>query len=461
MAIETTVHHEDATTTTTTNLQNNSEVQTALINGARRIENMNELAPTGPEAETLTKAEVPEQAVETEIPESPSVTSEFEPVLTPALAIEASPSTNGPHEAGKVYQLSLADINTNPANPRTLNIKSKTGKCGLGDEDLDDLAASIKSIGLCHPIIVQDTPAGIMIVAGERRYRAAKKAELTVIPAIFTAANPALVAIIENLQRVDLTGIQEAEALDRLRQSDPKTYTTAYIGQLIGKHANSITEKLKVATLPLSVRDKFRDEVKCSSALLRLARQTYDRELKDAGITTDTSNDPDYAKALLEYIKRLLDSEKTANQLRDARKSARKTVAPASKPAGTEPTAPEPNDNASSPTPENRDNESGGIVDAPIAIDSAPVVDHAVANTLSEVITLEPDSVRTGVVVTTMADSFVKAALDLRTAYTDKLHGITDLTEQRLIIEQVLPEESRVLVVIYLGEILNLLGGLK
>lgn len=461
MAIKTTVHPKDATTATTTDLQNNSEVQTALINDAKGIENMNNLTTTGPDAETQTITEVPEQAVETEIAGSPSVASELEPVLTPAVAIEASPSASGTHELGKVYQLSLTDINTNPANPRTLNLKSKTSKCGLGDEDLDDLAASIKSIGLCHPIIVQDTPAGVMIVAGERRYRAAKKAELTEIPVMFTAANPALVTIIENLQRVDLTGIQEAEALDRLRQSDPKTYTTAYIGQLIGKHANSITEKLKVATLPLSVRDEFRDEIKCSSALLRLARQTYDRELKDSGVTTDTSNDPGYAKALLEYIKRLLDSEKTANQLRDARKSARKTVVPASKPAGKEPTAPELNDNASAPTPENRDNDSGGIVDAPIPIDSAPVADDAVANTLSEVITLELDSARTGVVATTTADSMVKAARDLRTAYTDKLHGITDLTEQRLIIEQILPEESRVLVVTYLSEILNLLGGLK
>lgn len=436
MAIETTVHLDDATTATITNLQDNSEVQTAFINGAKEIENMNNLATTGPEAETLTITEVSEQAV----------------------GISAAESSTS-YEPGKVYQLSLADINTNPANPRTLNIKSKNGKCGLGDEDIDDLAASIKSIGLCHPITVQNTPAGIMIVAGERRYRAAQKAELAVIPVIFTAANPALVAIIENLQRVDLTGIQEAEALDRLRQSDPKTYTATYIGKLIGKHANSITEKLKVATLPLSVRDKFRDEIKCSSALLRLARQTYDRELKDAGVTTDTSNDPGYAKALLDYIKRLLDSDKTANQLRDARKSARQIVAPASKPAGTEPTAPEPNDNASAPTLEKRDNESGGIVDALIAIDSAPVVDDAVANTLCEVITLEPESAKTGVVATTMADNFVMAARDLHRAYTDKLLGISDLTEQRLIIKQVLPEDSRVLVVTYLSEILNLLGG--
>lgn len=150
--------------------------------------------------------------------------------------------------AGGLTQLPIADIFPHPDQPRR----------HFDDEGLAELADSIRLRGLVQPILVRAAPAGRgwQIVAGERRWRAAQRAGLHQIPAVvrdLSDEDTFTIALIENIQRKDLTAIEEAEAYARLR--DQMGHGAESIGRMTGKSRSHVTNLLRLLELPDAVRD--------------------------------------------------------------------------------------------------------------------------------------------------------------------------------------------------------------
>ncbi len=125
------------------------------------------------------------------------------------------------------------------------------------DESLSELAASIKSQGILQPLLVEEyAPGKFSIIAGERRYRAAKLAGLTEVPVIvknFTELQRIEVALIENIQREDLNAVDEAAAYYYLIQKSG--FTQEEVAQKVGKKRSTITNSLRLLQLPDSMKD--------------------------------------------------------------------------------------------------------------------------------------------------------------------------------------------------------------
>lgn len=141
-----------------------------------------------------------------------------------------------------VENLKLVDIEPNPNQPRS----------DFDEEALEELSLSIKEHGVITPIIVKRAENGFyQIVAGERRWRASKKAGLKTIPAIvkdFSEIETQQVALIENLQRRDLNPVEEALGYKRLMEEF--SLTQEQISQKMGKSRSSVANSLRILALP-------------------------------------------------------------------------------------------------------------------------------------------------------------------------------------------------------------------
>lgn len=125
------------------------------------------------------------------------------------------------------------------------------------DAALDELAESIKAQGLIQPIVVRKSDNELEIIAGERRWRAAQRAGLKEVPVVIkdVAADTAFEwALVENLQRMDLDPIETALAYKRL--IDEHEYDHGTLGQRVGKSRASITNSLRLLSLPEAIRQK-------------------------------------------------------------------------------------------------------------------------------------------------------------------------------------------------------------
>ncbi len=145
-----------------------------------------------------------------------------------------------------VQEISLTEIAPNPQQPRQ----------EFSENELNDLAASIKEYGIIQPLIVMKVGDGYQLVAGERRLRAAKIAKLRTVPVVirdYDDAALAAVALIENLQREDLNPIEEAAAYYRLR--DEFSLTQAQIATKVGRSRPYITNMMRLLQLPDFVRE--------------------------------------------------------------------------------------------------------------------------------------------------------------------------------------------------------------
>ncbi len=124
------------------------------------------------------------------------------------------------------------------------------------EEKLGELADSIKEHGLIQPVILRKAEKGYEIVAGERRWRACRKAGLKEIPCIireFTDEQNMLIAIIENMQREDLNPIEEAEGLNQMITSFGMTQEQ--VSKSVGKSRPYITNALRLLKLPTEIRE--------------------------------------------------------------------------------------------------------------------------------------------------------------------------------------------------------------
>src|SRR5690606_33327487 len=128
---------------------------------------------------------------------------------------------------------------------------------------LDELAASIRSYGIVQPIVVHpvtNTPGHYAILAGERRWRAAQRAGLHDVPVVVrdTDASERLeLALVENLQRAELTPIEEARAYQGIL--DLNGYTQAELAGRVGKDRSTVANALRLLRLPERVQDMLQD----------------------------------------------------------------------------------------------------------------------------------------------------------------------------------------------------------
>lgn len=145
-------------------------------------------------------------------------------------------------------QLPLDAILANPNNPRRT----------FSEEDIADLAQSVKKHGIVQPLLVRpnpDKPETYEIVAGERRFRAAKVAGLETVPVVVRDIDDRQsieIALIENVQRTDLNAIEEALAYERL--IDEHGYTQADLAEALAKSRSHVANMLRLLNLPDAVR---------------------------------------------------------------------------------------------------------------------------------------------------------------------------------------------------------------
>ena len=146
----------------------------------------------------------------------------------------------------QIVEIDLSELRANPYQPRK----------NFDEEALNELALSIKEHGVFQPIIVKKSIKGYEIIAGERRFRASKLAGMQTIPAIvkdFSDEEMMQIALLENLQRENLTSIEEAKAYKSIIES--MNITQDELAKKVGKSRSHITNILGLLKLPASVQD--------------------------------------------------------------------------------------------------------------------------------------------------------------------------------------------------------------
>ena len=146
----------------------------------------------------------------------------------------------------QIYELELELLQPNPLQPRGL----------IAPESLAELANSIKTHGVLEPLVVAKTPAGYQIIAGERRWRASKIVGLTKVPVIIRETSPQgmfEMAIVENVQRIDLNPLERAQAYRRLM--DEFGLTNQEISERVSKSPSYISNTIRLLILPDALKD--------------------------------------------------------------------------------------------------------------------------------------------------------------------------------------------------------------
>lgn len=177
-----------------------------------------------------------------------------------------------PRSAGQVLLIPTEQIYPNPNQPRQV----------FDQEELVNLAISIRMNGILQPITVRQTDNGYELVSGERRLRASKLAGLVSIPCIVVEVNDmksAVFALIENLQRQNLNYFEEAVAIERLMREYGISQEDA--ARRLGKAPSTVSNKLRLLSLPLEARNKLMEKgltERHARALLKLNNE----DIKDA-----------------------------------------------------------------------------------------------------------------------------------------------------------------------------------
>lgn len=146
----------------------------------------------------------------------------------------------------RIFELEIDLVQPNPLQPRGL----------ITPESLSELAESIREHGVLEPIVVAKTPAGFQIIAGERRWRASRLVGLPKVPVIVKETSPQgmlEMAIVENVQRIDLNPLERALAYKRLM--DEFGLTNAEISQRVSKSPAYISNTIRLLTLPDAIKD--------------------------------------------------------------------------------------------------------------------------------------------------------------------------------------------------------------
>lgn len=207
----------------------------------------------------------------------------------------------------KSIEISMDLIHPNPEQPRKYFSK----------EELNELKESIAEYGVLQPVIVKrDKEGGFFLIAGERRFRAAKLAGLSKIPALikdFSDKDAAVIAVVENVQREDLSFIEEAWAYRKLL--DEFGLTQGELAAKIGKKQSTISNKLRILTLPQDVLEKLIDEnltERHGRALLKIEDPDIRKRILDRVITNQLN---------VKQTEKLIDDYLTKERLEQKKKN--------------------------------------------------------------------------------------------------------------------------------------------
>ena len=167
-------------------------------------------------------------------------------IISPKLKKNVNPLNNP-----GINKVKIKDIKPNPNQPRR----------NFDEKSLEELSMSIKSKGVITPITLRKVGKNYEIIAGERRWRAAKKANIKSIPAyiinVKNSSEMMEVALIENIQREDLNAIEEAEGYAILNREHGLSHDD--IAKTIGKRRTTISNSLRLLKLPPEIRKSIRD----------------------------------------------------------------------------------------------------------------------------------------------------------------------------------------------------------
>lgn len=166
------------------------------------------------------------------------------PINSPEVRIE---------EGERILQLSITEVAPSPLQPRRV----------FAEENLAELVDSIRARGIFQPLIVRRSPkgSGFELIAGERRWRAARKLNLNKVPAIVRAATDQQVlelALIENLQRAELDPVEEADGYATLIETFGLKQEE--VAERVGKNRATVANALRLRSLPTEVRDLLRSK---------------------------------------------------------------------------------------------------------------------------------------------------------------------------------------------------------
>lgn len=173
--------------------------------------------------------------------------------VPPASAAPISSPTVRVEDGEKILQLSITEVAPSPLQPRRV----------FAEENLAELVDSIRARGIFQPLIVRRSPkgSGYELIAGERRWRAARKLNLNKVPAIVRAATDQQVlelALIENLQRAELDPVEEADGYATLMETFGLKQEE--VAERVGKNRATVANALRLRSLPNEVRDLLRSK---------------------------------------------------------------------------------------------------------------------------------------------------------------------------------------------------------
>ena len=200
-------------------------------------------------------------------------------------------------EDKKVMEIPIENIVPNPYQPRKV----------FSQAALEELSNSIKVYGILQPITVRQKDDKYELIAGERRFRAAKLANLQAVPAIInnmSDESSAVLALLENLQREDLNFIEEAMGYENLIKEHE--FTQQQLAEKLGKNQSTIANKLRILRLPNSVKIKLVE----NNLTEELINEVLDKVIKNELTVKKTEK---MIKDLLEELESPQDSDKKQN----------------------------------------------------------------------------------------------------------------------------------------------------
>lgn len=205
-----------------------------------------------------------------------------------------------PNKNSSLREIRITDVLPNPNQPRK----------SFSEANLEELANTIKTHGIIQPIVVRETDKGYVLISGERRLRACKKAGFHKIPAIVkkvSERDSLEMAILENIQREDLNPIEEALAYKKL--SEEYGLKTTEIAQKLGKNRSTIANLIRLLNFPEKIQNYLKER-KITEGQARPVLSIPD-ERKQIEIIEKIIQDGMTARQVEDYVSQLLEDQKS------------------------------------------------------------------------------------------------------------------------------------------------------